>query len=91
MELFFDTLSRPNGALLIPITLFVVMGVASIIIGGLGQWRKHRQTEVEAKLIQDMLQRGMSAEEIATVLHAAHMKGPKLKEMMAARPPFVRR
>lgn len=52
--------------------LFVVAGsfVAGIaaIIGGI--WYKIRKAEIAAALKQDMLNRGMSAEDIKTVLEA---------------------
>jgi hypothetical protein len=35
-----------------------------------GNWRKVRRAEIAAALKQEMLQRGMSAEEIRTVLEA---------------------
>jgi len=35
------------------------------------QWRWHRRTEIEASLKQDMLNRGMGADEIERVLRAS--------------------
>jgi hypothetical protein len=58
--------------------LGLVLGGVSII-GGLlcgiigiiaGAWQKVRRTEIAAALKQDMLNRGMSAEDIRTVLEA---------------------
>ena len=43
------------------------------------QWRLHRRTELEAALKQDMLNRGMSAEDIERVIKASgtHAVAPK--------------
>jgi len=49
-------------------TIAVCICVAIVIIAV--QWRKMRQAEIDAALKQEMIQRGMSANEIATVLEA---------------------
>jgi hypothetical protein len=54
--------------------LFAVLGSVGAVISTTTvlavQWRRVRQAELEAGLKQDMLQRGMSAYEIAAVVRA---------------------
>ncbi len=45
----------------------MVCGLVAIIMG---IWLEHRRTEITARLKQEMLERGMSAEDIRTVLEA---------------------
>ena len=54
----------PSLALLIPI-LGIIFGTTT------KSWSSVRRAEIDAALKQDMLQRGMSAEEIRTVLEAS--------------------
>ena len=56
---------------LIIITLALASGIVKCVAN---QWRKVREAEMEAALKQDMLNRGMSAQEIQMVLSA---KGSK--------------
>jgi hypothetical protein len=52
--------------------LILVTIAATLLVAFLSwQWRCHRRTEIEAMLKQDMLSRGMSAEEIERVLKAS--------------------
>jgi hypothetical protein len=52
--------------------LAIVGGLLIAAIGiFVGSWRKVRQAEMDAALKQDMLNRGMSAEEIERVLKAS--------------------
>ena len=53
----------------IAITLSFAMGLAVFLTK---QWRCHRRTEMEIALKQDMVNRGMSAEEIERVLKAGN-------------------
>jgi len=65
-----DLLSRMNGGQLIAIVA-VAGGLLCGIIGIIaGSWQKVRRAEIAAALKQDMLNRGMSADEIRTVLEA---------------------
>jgi hypothetical protein len=57
--------------LIVPVVMFLVMGVVAIVIVAVNQWSKVRQAEMETVPKQQMLERGMSAEEIATVLNAS--------------------
>jgi hypothetical protein len=51
--------------------VFLVLAfVAGLIIWLTWQWRLHRKTEMEVSLKQDMLNRGLSAEDIERVLRA---------------------
>jgi hypothetical protein len=45
----------------------LLCGLVAIVMG---IWHEHRKTEINAALKQDMLNRGMSADEIRTVLDA---------------------
>src|ERR1043166_5292292 len=51
--------------------LTMMISITAILIAvPFENWRKVRQAEVEASLKHTMLERGMSAEEIATVINA---------------------
>lgn len=52
------------------IVFFVLAFLAGMIVWLSLQWRLHRRTEIEAVLKQEMLNRGMSADEIVRVLRA---------------------
>jgi hypothetical protein len=49
---------------------WLVVGLIVLGVVIANQWRKIRQAEIQAALKQDMLERGMSAEEIKLVLEA---------------------
>jgi len=65
-----DFLSRFNGGELIAFVSVAggLLIAATAIIAG--TWQKVRRTEIVSALKQDMLNRGMSADEIRTVLEA---------------------
>ena len=72
-----DVLSRINSsdlATVIGVTVFITVTVVGVVLvlGGV-IWFKLRQEEMRSKLKQEMLDRGISAEDIKTVLEA----GPK--------------
>jgi hypothetical protein len=69
-----EWLSQMHPALLIPILPIVGGCLIAIIAIVAGQWRKHRQTELEIALKSDMLNRGFSAEEIEKVIKASRSK-----------------
>jgi hypothetical protein len=53
---------------------FVILGAfltAGLIVFLTWQWRLHRRTEMEVSLKQEMISRGMSAEDIERVLSAS--------------------
>jgi hypothetical protein len=54
-----------------------VCGVLGICLAFFVQWQKSRRAEMLAALKQDMLSRGMSADEIQTVLEAGSQKSRK--------------
>jgi hypothetical protein len=60
-----------NPAFLIPITAIVVGCLTGIICKMSDNWRKVRVSEMELALKQEMLQRGMAAEEIDRVMTAS--------------------
>ena len=62
----------------------LIIGIIVISVVGMIQWRKFRQAGMDAALKQQMLDRGMSAEEIAQVLSASSSKTSK--DQPVARP-----
>jgi type II secretory pathway component PulM len=56
---------------LVALVLFVLLFVTFLVIWLPLQWRLHKRTEWEALLKQDMLNRGMSADEIERVFKAS--------------------
>ena len=60
--------------------------LAGVIVWLSWQWRLHRRTEMELALKQDMLSRGMPAEEIERVMRASHGHGGD-RPAEADRPP----
>ena len=72
-----------RGEVLGPLVGFLILGVIVISVVGIIQWRKLRQAEMETALKQQMLERGMSAEEIVQVLLAS--PSPTSKGQPAAR------
>ena len=55
----------------IPVVCGALIALTAIISS---QWRKHRQTELEASLKHDMLNRGFTAEDIERVVKASKSK-----------------
>jgi hypothetical protein len=71
-----EFLSRFDGGELIAIIAIIGGLFCSVIFFVAEYWYKIRRAELAAKLKQDMLDRGMSAEEIRTVLDAGTRKSP---------------
>jgi hypothetical protein len=67
MTEFFDKFSGGQMLGLVAIVGGLLVGATAIVAGA---WQKARRAEVAAALKHDMLNRGMSAEEIRTVLDA---------------------
>jgi hypothetical protein len=63
----------------------VVGGIIALTAIVTAHWRKSRQAEQEAFLKQEMLQRGMSAEEIVQVITATRVTGPEADSHAHAR------
>jgi hypothetical protein len=60
------------------LALIVVGGAVCSAVGGVAvQWRKARQAEVEAGLKAQMIERGMSAEEIERVIQSGNRPTPE--------------
>jgi hypothetical protein len=56
---------------IIPVILAFMVPITAIIFGTLtSYWRRSRQAELDASLKQQMLERGMSADEIVQVMEA---------------------
>lgn len=65
-----------RGEILSPLIGLLIMAILAISVVGIFQWRKIRQAEMENALKQQMLERGMSANEIAQVISASPSKTP---------------
>jgi len=65
---------------LIAVAGLLLCGVLGILLGFYAQWSRHRRAEMAAALRQQMIDRGMSADEIVAVLQTG---GP---EAVAAPP-----
>ncbi len=65
-----DFLSRFASDDLMGLVALVLCFVAGMTVWLSLQWRLHRRAEMEVALKQDMLERGMTAEEIERVLRA---------------------
>jgi hypothetical protein len=63
-----DLLSRIQSHDLVPIISIALVFLAGMIVWLTLQWRLHRRTELEIALKRDMLERGMSADEIERVM-----------------------
>jgi hypothetical protein len=63
-------LSRIRSDDLVAMVFLALAFVAGLVIWLTWQWRLHRRTEMEVSLKQDMLNRGLSAEDIERVLRA---------------------
>ena len=63
-----DLLSRIESYDLVPVISLGLTFLAGMIVWCTLQWRLHRRTELEIALKRDMLERGMSAEEIERVM-----------------------
>jgi hypothetical protein len=66
-----EWLTRIDPVLMIPILPMLCGTLIAIIAIISHAWRKHRQSEMEMALKQDMLNRGMSAEDIERVIVAS--------------------
>lgn len=65
-----------NPELFVPLGAILLSSIVAIAIVGISHWKKVRIAEMEATLKQQMLDRGMSADEIAKVLAASTTKPP---------------
>jgi hypothetical protein len=77
MQQFFDALTRPGGEGVMVITIILLFCLTVVTTVALVQWRKLRQAEQIAVLMQEMVRRGMSAGEILQLLAAS--RGSKSK------------
>lgn len=66
-----EFLQKFSGGELTAVTFWVVMGSIWLTWILAEQWRRSRKSEMEMLLKQEMLQRGMSADEIVKVLSAS--------------------
>lgn len=71
MQWLLEMCLEPRGFWVAIIILAFILGLAVVAIVGIVQWRVVRQSEQQVVLTQDMLQRGMSAEDIYRILSAS--------------------
>jgi hypothetical protein len=62
--------------LFVPLGAILLSSIVAISIVAISQWKKVRIAEMEATLKQQMIDRGMSADEIVRVLSASAGKSP---------------
>jgi hypothetical protein len=65
-----ELLARMNSDDVVAVVFLVLAFIAGLVVWLSLQWRLHRRTELEASLKHEMLDRGMTADEIERVLHA---------------------
>jgi hypothetical protein len=65
-----DFLSRLSSDDLTALCFFVLVAIAGLVVWLSLQWRLHRRTEMEIALKRDMLNRGMTVDEIERVIQA---------------------
>jgi type II secretory pathway pseudopilin PulG len=71
MQWLLELCLEPRGYWVAIILLAILLSLAVVAIVGIVQWRIVRQSEQQAALTQDMLQRGMSAEDIYRILSSS--------------------
>jgi hypothetical protein len=83
-----DFLQGECGHTLIGLVTIVVLFGAPFIVVGWALWLKHRQRELDAELKREMIERGMSADDIIRVLNAGspEERTPRLREGPNSRP-----
>ena len=72
-----ETVSQWDPSKLIPLVAIVTGALIAITAIISGQWRRIRQAEIDAALKQEMLNRGMPAEEIERVVRASRKKSDR--------------
>jgi hypothetical protein len=85
MQQLFDSLTKPGseGLGMVLLTLLVCLTVVTCV--ALVQWRKLRQSEQRAVLLQEMIQRGMAADEILQVIAVSQGSAPQPRKASPAR------
>jgi hypothetical protein len=84
MHEFFDAVSGVQGKNLTILLVFAIAGLTLAIIAGFSQWRKVEQRRTDAALKKEMLQRGMSADEIVRVIEAGQIRCVRISRHGAA-------
>jgi hypothetical protein len=74
MQSFFDSLSGPHGGNVGVVLSFLIAGLTAAMYWGFANWRRIEQARIEAALKQEMLLRGMSADDIVRVIEASQIK-----------------
>jgi hypothetical protein len=85
-----ELLSRLTGDDLVAVISITFTFVAAVIIWLSLQWRLHHRAELEVALKRDMLERGMSAEDIERILRAPLGGAAEAPATPAAAPPIRR-
>jgi hypothetical protein len=71
----FEILQGESGKAIVGMVAIVTVCGGPFIVGGLALWLHHRKNERLADLKQEMVERGMSADEIVRVLNAGSPSG----------------
>jgi hypothetical protein len=58
----------------------IMAGLCVIVVGVAAHWRKLRHAEIDGALKQEMIQRGMSADEITRILQATSVRRTEGKQ-----------
>jgi hypothetical protein len=74
-----EMLSQLRGEELAAIFMFAGMAIIGLVSILLTAWQRHRDRELAVVIIQDMLDQGMSADQIEGVLNAAGFNADKMK------------
>jgi hypothetical protein len=71
MKDLFNALAGPSGSDLSMVLVFLVVGATVVGIFALIQWRNIEQRRMDTSLKREMLERGMSADDIVRVIEAS--------------------
>ena len=74
-----EILSELRGEELVVLFIFAAMGILGLVTVLVTAWQKHRDRELAVVIIQDMLDQGMSTDQIERVLSAAGFNVDKIK------------
>jgi hypothetical protein len=74
MQDLFNALTGPSGKDLSIVLVFLFVALTLVAVFGLIQWRNIEQRRMETSLKQEMLERGMSADDIVRVIEASQTK-----------------
>ena len=80
-----EILSDLRGEELVALFFFAAIGIVFLVCVLVTAWQKHRDRELAVLIIQDMLDQGMSVDQIERVLEAAGFNADKTESPTLAR------